>query len=184
MSKSLDTIVSPGAVPEPGSGLPRRAAYMGDSPMTGSPENGSNIWELFETTCSKFGDRDFLGHRPIVDGVAQPYAWESYNNSRLRSVNIGSALVHHGIAAETKIGILSVNCPEWILTAFACYRNDFVPVPLYDKKKLTRNKQQPSEPRRSSTLSTRPSSRSCLSLPPSWRVSWPLPKSSRVCRLS
>ncbi|KAI9217240.1 hypothetical protein BC828DRAFT_361263, partial [Blastocladiella britannica] len=126
------TIESPNAVPEPGSGVPRRAAFMGDRPLTGLPENVNSGWDFFTRTCDSYPEYEYLGYRPIVDGVAQAYVWETYAQVRDRVDKIAGALVHKGYGKETAIGIYSTNCPEWLVTALACYRQDFVPVPLYD----------------------------------------------------
>ncbi|KAI9220682.1 hypothetical protein BC828DRAFT_405578 [Blastocladiella britannica] len=87
-TKNMFTIVPSDAVPELGSGLPRRAAFLKDRPLTGDYENASSLWEVFEISCATYGDKDYLGHRPMVDGVAQPYVWESFSQVRTRIANV------------------------------------------------------------------------------------------------
>ena len=78
------------------------------------------------------GDGNFMGHRPITNGMAGPYEWMSYNTALKRVTNIGSALVKRGYSQETNIGLFSINRPEWVLAEHACFKYNYVTVPLYD----------------------------------------------------
>lgn len=49
--------------------------------------------------------------------------------------NIGNALVQKlGVnpSNDSHIGIYSINCPEWAITALGCVQQSIVVVPLYD----------------------------------------------------
>jgi long-subunit acyl-CoA synthetase (AMP-forming) len=45
---------------------------------------------------------------------------------------LGSGLLHYGLAPHQTVGIYSVNCTGWVLTAEACNAYSMVTVPLYD----------------------------------------------------
>lgn len=45
---------------------------------------------------------------------------------------LGSGLLHYGLAPHQTVGIYSVNCAGWVLTAEACNAYSMVTVPLYD----------------------------------------------------
>ena len=45
---------------------------------------------------------------------------------------LGSGLLHYGLAPHATVGIYSVNCTGWVLTAEACNAYSMVTVPLYD----------------------------------------------------
>jgi long-chain acyl-CoA synthetase len=78
------------------------------------------------------GNGNFLGYRPITNGVAGPFKWISYNETLKRVTNVGSALVKRGYAQETNIGLFSINRPEWVIAEHACFKYNYVTVPLYD----------------------------------------------------
>jgi long-chain acyl-CoA synthetase len=56
----------------------------------------------------------FLGHRPVVDGVAQAFVWQSYTQVLDRVTNFGAGLSHLGLVPKRNFGIFSVNRPEWV----------------------------------------------------------------------
>jgi long-chain acyl-CoA synthetase len=60
------------------------------------------------------GDKQFLGHRPIVDGVPQAYKWQTYNEVYARIKAVGSALIARGFKQEENLGLFSINRPEWV----------------------------------------------------------------------
>jgi len=45
---------------------------------------------------------------------------------------LGSGLLHYGLAPHMTVGIYSVNCTGWVLVAEAANAYSMVPVPLYD----------------------------------------------------
>ena len=74
----------------------------------------------------------YLGHRPIKDGVAQDYIWETYQQVADHIENLSNALYHRGYRKGAIIGIYAINCPEWIYVEQTCNASSFCTVPLYD----------------------------------------------------
>ncbi|KAI9149871.1 medium-chain fatty acid-CoA ligase faa2 [Blastocladiella emersonii ATCC 22665] len=126
------SIETPGAPDVPGEGKPRRAAYLGDKELTSTPRRTPTIWATFARSAKLYGSRPYLGHRPIVNGTALPYVWQTYAEVANRVNHLGSALVAKKLKAGANVGIYSINCPEWMISALALFRQSMVSVPLYD----------------------------------------------------
>ncbi|QDZ23682.1 acetyl-CoA synthetase-like protein [Chloropicon primus] len=84
--------------------------------------------ELFAKSVEEFGEEKCLGQRN-GDG---PYMWLTYNEVMDATKKIASALIAEGADVGTKVGILSGNCPEWMIAMQACNRIGAACVPLYD----------------------------------------------------
>jgi len=80
------------------------------------------------------GKGNFLGFRRIVDKVAGPYEWMSYEEVLERIKAIGSALLSEKINLKPgePIGIYSINRPEWVIGDYGASFNSIITVPLYD----------------------------------------------------
>ena len=66
------------------------------------------------------GDRLCLGRRPVVDGKAQPFVWETFEQVHKRILNAGSALAFRGLTKGSKVGVFSINRPEWVISEQVC----------------------------------------------------------------
>ena len=84
--------------------------------------------ELFAKSVEEFGDCQCLGQR-VNDG---PYMWLTYSEVMDATNKIASALIAEGADVGTKVGILSGNCPEWMVGMQACNKIGAACVPLYD----------------------------------------------------
>lgn len=73
-----------------------------------------------------------LGRRPVLKGVAGPYEYETFGQIASRVADVASGMKGLGLSARDAVGILGVNCPEWMVAMQACNRNNFVCVPLYE----------------------------------------------------
>lgn len=73
-----------------------------------------------------------MGKRSIVDGVAGPYVWISYNEAYQMAKKFGSFLVKRGIEEKSNIGLYSINRQEWILAEQGSFMYNYCTVPLYD----------------------------------------------------
>lgn len=90
---------------------------------------------------TKFGDNDFLGHRPY-NTVAQTYGgytWETYKQVNQRVSAFGSGVMHlNEVLLGNKqlnrwsLGIWSHGRPEWFISEMACNTYNLISVALYD----------------------------------------------------
>lgn len=62
--------------------------------------------------CEEGGQ--FLGHRPVVDNVVQPYEWMSYTRAQERVTHFGAGLAQLGLTKDSNFGIFSINRSEWV----------------------------------------------------------------------
>ena len=97
-----------------------------------SPDAGT-LYEVLRETSQRVPKKAFLGHRPIVDGKAGPYVWQSYEETVSRVDALASGLAGTGILQPgDNVGIYSINRPEWVLAEHACFSRSLCTVPLYD----------------------------------------------------
>ncbi|XP_074582406.1 long chain acyl-CoA synthetase 1-like [Curcuma longa] len=89
-------------------------------------------WDVFRIAAEKFPSNRMLGWREMKNGKAGPYVWKTYKEVYQEVLRVGSALSHLGVKQSSKIGIYSVNCPNWIVAMEACNGYSYVCVPLYD----------------------------------------------------
>ncbi|KAI9347711.1 hypothetical protein BDR26DRAFT_907771 [Obelidium mucronatum] len=100
------------------------------------------------------GDRPFLGTRPITNGIAGPYIWQTYNEVYKRIRNFGSGLMlslpprptsdtttnPNNSSFNNHVGIFALNRPEWIIVEQACFMHSLtqtsVVVATRDKAKF------------------------------------------------
>ncbi|WIA33081.1 hypothetical protein OEZ86_006237 [Tetradesmus obliquus] len=92
----------------------------------------STLYDNFKNSCEKWPNSLCLGHRPVVDGEAQPYKFITYAEAQEQTASIASAFKSLGLKRGDKICILGSNCPEWMLAMQACNRMSYVCVPLYE----------------------------------------------------
>jgi len=95
----------------------------------------------FERASTKFKDRDFLGHRVYNDdGTRGEYTFQSFASCWTDCVKYGVAFrellgLKSGSGsgdAQARIGIYSINRPEWTKTLFAAFSQRITVAPLYD----------------------------------------------------
>lgn len=77
------------------------------------------------------------GYRPITNGEPGPFEWFSYEAASAMITEIGSGLVHLGLApandaGHRTVGLYSKNRWEWVVAEQACHAYSLVEVPLYD----------------------------------------------------
>lgn len=115
----------------PGFG-PARKVYTAKGDLPTLPPGVKNLHENLLHGAQVAGDKHYMGHRLITDGVAGPYEWQGYNQVLARVIDLGAGLVKLGLAADTNIGLFSINKPEWVIAEHACYVQAMITVPLYD----------------------------------------------------
>ncbi|ORX40378.1 acetyl-CoA synthetase-like protein [Piromyces finnis] len=125
----------PNAPEIPGETKPyRHFTIKQNEPLTDNTEN-STVYENFMHGYNETeGKGEFLGFRRIIDNVAQPYEWITYEECLQKVKAIGSAFRSEriNIKPNEPIGIYSINRPEWVITDFASSFNSMITVPLYD----------------------------------------------------
>ncbi|KAI8919305.1 hypothetical protein DFJ77DRAFT_487409 [Powellomyces hirtus] len=126
------TVEVPGAPEIAGETKPRRHYLHGDQEPFGAPRDTQSVHECFLRGMKESGDQPYLGHRPINDGVAGAYVWQSYNEVYTRVKNLGSAFAKRGLKADSMVGLFSINRPEWVIAEQASFTQSCITVPLYD----------------------------------------------------
>ena len=77
-------------------------------------EGITTLYDLFQSSVQKYGDRECLGWRSMHDGKPGPYEWSTYKQTQEQVAKIGSALVAVGLKEHSRCGVFSTNCPEWM----------------------------------------------------------------------
>mmetsp|Transcript_16852 Transcript_16852/g.42513 ORF Transcript_16852/g.42513 Transcript_16852/m.42513 type:complete len:811 (-) Transcript_16852:294-2726(-) len=137
---SVSVEISP---PRPGeSGVhrhPKGAQALLALPFPNEP-TVNTVWHVFLRTCAKFPQRQFLGHRAYLpQGGRGDYTWETYESAKAHVAKIAQGLT--GVCGLTsqgqgpqqaRVGIYSINRPEWTKCLLAAMSQRIVAVPLYD----------------------------------------------------
>ena len=90
-------------------------------------------YDMLENSIRKYGDNGYLGTRSVdAQGGAGPYKWLSYRQTGEARTQIGSGLLHLGVAPGSNVGLFSANCADWVLVDAALFAYRCVSVPLYD----------------------------------------------------
>ncbi|KAF9164364.1 Long chain acyl-CoA synthetase 7 peroxisomal [Actinomortierella ambigua] len=135
-ASQMFSIPVPGSVDVPGEGRPRRSylcpEQLLDSYTSVQGHKVTTLYENFLEGVHRAKGADFLGHRPVVDGVPQPYSWQTYPKVQERVKDFGSGLIHLGLKKNDTYGIFSINRAEWTMSELAGYFFTLVSVPLYD----------------------------------------------------
>lgn len=131
------SIEVPGSEQIAGEGKPRRSILCPDKLVQSyQSHKGTNpittLYENFLEGVQRSEGGPFLGHRPVVDNVAQPYEWMSYSRVQERVTHFGAGLAQLGLAKDPNFGIFSINRPEWTMSELAGYMYSYTSVPLYD----------------------------------------------------
>ncbi|KAJ3207226.1 Long chain acyl-CoA synthetase 7 peroxisomal [Entophlyctis luteolus] len=79
-------------------------------------------------------DLPFLGTRPVTNGLAGPYIWQTYREVKKRIENLGAGILttFKELSEHPHVGIYSVNRAEWVIIEHACYLTAQTTVPLFD----------------------------------------------------
>jgi long-chain acyl-CoA synthetase len=91
------------------------------------------LYDLFENSLSKFGDRSCMGTRTVgADGKPGNFEFQTYKEIGTRRDNLGSGLrANYGLNRGDHVGIFSINRPEWIIAEQAGHAYSFVGIALY-----------------------------------------------------
>lgn len=118
----------------PGEGKPRRhPAIIGKDFIQTFSSRVATLYDAFLNACTRYGQHRFLGWRPKLDnGQFGSYQFITYEETLERVKSLAAGLASLNVSPKTNIGLYSINRPEWVLSEYACYFNNFVTVPLYD----------------------------------------------------
>jgi long-chain acyl-CoA synthetase len=102
------------------------------SPPTPYVEKVSTLYQNFNEGAKISRHSNCLGYRELGScGEYSEYKWYSYEQVSDFRTQLGSFLVQNS-SPKAKIGIFSMNSPEWIITQEACNAYSLILVPLYD----------------------------------------------------
>ncbi|KAI9103146.1 hypothetical protein DFS34DRAFT_607642 [Phlyctochytrium arcticum] len=99
----------------------------------------STVYEMFNKAINDFGPQKFMAERH-----GSQWAWLTFEEAGKRAKQFGAGLLQlKGIerpqrtqdtvpAGSQMVGLFMGNCPEWIITDYACTLYGLVTVPLYD----------------------------------------------------
>ncbi|KAK9765175.1 medium-chain fatty acid-CoA ligase faa2 [Basidiobolus ranarum] len=116
----------------PGEGKPRRHYTIQDGSMVGAPSGINSLHDAFIRGVNISRNEPCLGYRRMVNDIAGPYKWYTYQEVLVRMTNLAAGLYHLGLRAREPLGLFAINRTEWVLAEKAAYLQNFVSVPLYD----------------------------------------------------
>ncbi len=91
------------------------------------PPPHATLVDLFESTVAKHGQRPLFGTREL----GQPYSWVTYEQVGARVDALRAGLDRAGVGPGDVVGLISNNCVEWAVVAFATYGRRARLVPMY-----------------------------------------------------
>ncbi|KAH7830607.1 putative long-chain acyl-CoA synthetase 7 [Monocercomonoides exilis] len=95
--------------------------------------HGETMKNRFRIWCKTYPKNNALAFRKkLPDGSWGEYVYSKFSDFETSVNNLASGLRHIGLNKGDHIGILSKNCPEWLIFDMACAVQGFVSVPIYD----------------------------------------------------
>lgn len=100
--------------------------------------NCDTLDKLFEFAIDKFGDKQCLGTREIIDEedelqpngrvfkkyVLGQYQWKSYNDIKEIAANLSKGLLKLGLKPKDTIAIFAETREEWFISAIAAFKQN------------------------------------------------------------
>ncbi|EGZ17148.1 hypothetical protein PHYSODRAFT_314611 [Phytophthora sojae] len=111
-----------------------------DDPFVGltRPEAPS-LYHNFIRTAESYPALQCLGVQPLVDGVAQPFTWLTYEQVATRIANAGAGMMHLDLLprvgddeSDRMLAVYMKNSIDWVVVEYAAYSFSAVVVALYD----------------------------------------------------
>ena len=101
--------------------------------------------EIFDHVSRKFAYRECLGTRKILaeEDETQPngkvfkkydlgeYTWRTFSDFEKEASHICHGLVQLGLKPKDNVAIIAETRAEWLITAYACYKNNLTIVTIY-----------------------------------------------------
>jgi long-chain acyl-CoA synthetase len=112
----------------------RRNWATRNGPILAPIADCKTLHDTFRRSARLFSDRPCFGVRQVspTTGSIGDFAFQTYKQVATRVNHVGSALKALGIEKRARIGLYSINRPEWVIAELACHAHSLVPVPLYD----------------------------------------------------
>jgi len=100
---------------------------------------------IFNYVADKYGKKDCLGTRQILAETdeVQPngrvfkkyelgeYHWRSFSDLEVEATKLSKGLSSLGLKSKDKIAIIAETRAEWLITAYACFKNNISVVTIY-----------------------------------------------------
>ena len=107
--------------------------------------NLTTMDKVFDYAVSRYKDKDCLGTREILsdDEEIQPngkifhkydlgdYCWSTYEQFQQKAINISRGLHSIGLKPKENVAILAETRAEWLISAYACFRDNLPIVTIY-----------------------------------------------------
>ena len=97
----------------------------------------TNLFENFKKAATKYADSNAFGVRELIsledetqeDGkvfkkknLSKEFKWDTYKTILNRVMNFSNGLLKIGLKSEENIILFSETRPEWMISAFSCFR--------------------------------------------------------------
>eukprot|EP01116_Phalansterium_solitarium_P017363 TRINITY_DN4259_c0_g1_i1.p1 TRINITY_DN4259_c0_g1~~TRINITY_DN4259_c0_g1_i1.p1 ORF type:complete len:703 (-),score=275.79 TRINITY_DN4259_c0_g1_i1:242-2350(-) len=136
-----------------GEGRPHRSNDGIPALISSTSTKSATCYEVLQDAVKKYGGDQCLGSRPLLQTVSKDrtyteggrqvtkkwtffemgkYRWLSYRDVLERVDNLGRGLVSLGLEpGNSRIAIHLETCPEWVLTAHACFSQSLTASTIY-----------------------------------------------------
>jgi len=94
-----------------------------------APRSFKNLVDLYEQACRDFGPRELFGSKK--NGA---WHWQTYAEFGRQVDQFRAGLASLGVAAGDRVAIVSNNCVEWAVAAYATYGRRAAFVPMYESQ--------------------------------------------------
>lgn len=130
---ALQSVEKPDAPDVPGEGKPRVHPLSVEHGLISQySREVTTLYESFRDGVRRLPDNRLFGTRPVVDGKAGPYEWQTYAHVLKRVSDLASGLSQLNLPDGSRVGLYSINRAEWIIAEQASYARSWTTVPLYD----------------------------------------------------
>ena len=107
--------------------------------------NLTTLDAVFDYAANKYKEKECLGTRRIIseEDEVQPngkvfkkydlgdYSWSTYEQFQEKAIKISQGLLQLGLKPKETVAILAETRAEWLITAYACYKQNLPIVTIY-----------------------------------------------------
>jgi long-chain acyl-CoA synthetase len=109
-------------------------------------ERNTNLYTAFRNCIEEHAETETMGVREVINledevqpngkvfkkyNLANKYTWSNYRTMHSRVENFSNGLLHVGLKSDQNIVLFAETRPDWLITAFACFRIKVPIVTLY-----------------------------------------------------